>query len=234
MAEFIGDLICTTREFIAQGFRSLPVLLGSTALVLGLAQGNFNYLFFFVGMFLLTPLFVILLNGGLELGFSFLPQAFEPLWLVKNAGAPQCSIFASGSSAGGPMNGVPSFWMSMIAFFIVYLFTNAKALYDKSASSKAPAAAVSARKSQAILSMVVLVALGVLVTLLRFATTCETGLGVLVSWVLGGVVANYWYTFMKACGLGRFDDLYGIANRILPLQSLEESDPTVCIPTSTS
>lgn len=232
MADVIGNLICTAREFIAQGFRSLPVLLGSTALVLGLAQGNFNYLFFFIGMFLLVPLLVILLNGGLELGFSFLPGAFQAFWLVQNAGAPQCAIFASADGSSTPMNGVPSFWMSMMAFFVVYLFSNAYALYTKTASSKAPEISVSARKSQAMLSMVILVAVGLLVTLLRYATSCETALGVLVSWVVGGVLANYWYEFMKSCGLGRFDDLYGIANRILPLQSLEQADPTVCVPSS--
>jgi len=233
MAELIGSIICTTRELLSQGFRSLPVLLGSTTLVLGLAQGNFNYLFFFVGMFLLVPIFVIILNGGLELAFIYLPDTFQEFWSVKNAGSAQCSIFISGPNGlNEPMNSVPSFWMTMMAFFILYLYANAQSLYDISESSKAPASAVTARKSQAVLSMLILVVLGILFTILRYGTSCETAIGVLVSWLLAWGLSTWWYKFMKGCGLGRLDDLYGIANRILPLQSYEQSDPTVCVPTS--
>ena len=51
----ISPFVCSTRNLLAQGFRSLPVILGSAVLVLGLAQGNFNLLFFFVGMCILAP-----------------------------------------------------------------------------------------------------------------------------------------------------------------------------------
>jgi hypothetical protein len=41
---------------------------------------------------------------------------------------------------------------------------------------------------------------------------------------------HYWYKFMRRCGLGRLDDIFGINNRILPMQSYETKEPTVCLP----
>ena len=78
--------------------------------------------------------------------------------------------------------------------------------------------------------MLIVVAVGVLTTITRYASTCESMLGILVSWIVGGGLGYMWYEFMRSCGLGRLDDLFGISNRILPLQSYEEADPTVCVP----
>ena len=118
----------------------------------------------------------------------------------------------------------------MMAFFFTYLFSNALMLYKTQETSKAPKSAVEARKSQAVSSMVLLVVIGIIAILMRYPTGCETGLGVILSCILGSSLANGWYKFMRNCGLGRLDDLFGISNRILPMQSYETSDPTVCLP----
>ncbi|NBW85173.1 MAG: hypothetical protein EBR50_07700, partial [Proteobacteria bacterium] len=76
-----------------------------------LAQGNFNLLFFFVGMFILTPVAVILANALFEFIFvNVLPDSLQSLWLVANAGAPQCAIFTTAETANYALNGVPSLW----------------------------------------------------------------------------------------------------------------------------
>jgi hypothetical protein len=235
MASLIGDIICSSRNFLAQGFRSLPVILAGTTLILGATQANFNFIFFFVGLFILAPTAALLTNGLTEFAFANIPfinQIPQNLWLVPGAGGAQCSLLSMPLSGepSTPMNAVPTYWMTIMAFFFTYLFQNALNLYEYQADSKAPATAVSARKSQAAMSMFIVVALAILTTILRYATTCETGLGLVFAWGLGIGIGSAWYSFMRACGLGRLDDLFGINNRILPLQSYEESDPTVCVP----
>lgn len=236
----VGDFICTSRNFLSQGFRSLPVLLGGSLLFLGLVQGNFNLLFFFTGMFILVPMAAILANGLWEFVFTNVPSWLQippEFWQISGANAEACTLFTVGASLTDKavtMNTVPTFWMSMMAFFFTYLFSNALKLYNLQEQSKAPKHAVNARKSQAVISMMIVVGVAIVTTLLRYATTCETFLGILVSWGVGGALGYSWYEFMRNCGLGRLDDLFGISNRILPLQSYEEEQPTVCVPTATS
>lgn len=235
MASVIGDFVCGTRNFLAQGFRSLPVILASAVLILGLTQANFNLLFFFVGMFILSPLTALITNALCEFLFAKGPVWLQPLWAVPNGAAMACQIFTIGPSQplGTPVNVVPSYWLTMMAFFFAYLILNAWNLYTLQANSKAPEAAVNARKSQAIMSIAIIGVLAVATFLLRYMSTgCETGFGVGLSAILGGGIAWGWYTFMRNCGLGRLDDLFGISSRILPMQSYEDVAPTVCVPTS--
>lgn len=230
MAEFIGETIVGIRELLTQGFRSLPVILGNAVLVLGLAQGNFNLLFFFVGMFILTPVAVILANALFEFIFvNVLPDSLQSLWLVANAGAPQCAIFTTAETANYALNGVPSLWMSMMAFFFWYLGMNAYDLYNKAENSKAPKAATDARKTQAITSMVIVGLTALVFTLLRYGSSCETAIGILFSGALGYGLAKGWFEFMRNCGMGRLDDIFGISNRILPLQSYEVGPQVTCM-----
>ena len=236
MENWIGDTICAARNFLDQGFRSLPTILGGATLILGLTQGNLNFLFFFVGLFIVAPLAALVVNGLTEFVFAnFLTFIPQELWLVRGGTSEQCSMFTvfPSSIPASAMNAVPSYWMTIMAFFFFYLFANAVNLYTKQSSSKAPKEAVDARKSQAIIGMIMLGITGVVFTILRYAKTgCETGLGVLVSILVGGSLGYGWYEFMRSCGLGRLDDLFGISNRILPLQSQEDNTPVTCVPSS--
>jgi hypothetical protein len=234
MASLLGDFVCGTRNLLSQGFRSLPAILSGASLLLGTTQGNINFIFFFIGMTLLAPILAFLVNGLLELVFANVPALRFPdnQWLVDAATAEQCAVFAIGSAGKPvqPINVVPTYWMTMMAFFFTYLFINAYKLYGKQETSKASPSAILARKSQTLISMIVLCLVAILVLILRFATSCETAVGIFVAWLLGGYAAYLWYSFMRACGLGRLDDLYGISNRLLPEQSYEEQLPTVCLP----
>jgi len=235
MSSALGSFICATRNILSQGFRSLPVILGGSALILGTTQGNFNFLFFFVGMFVLAPTGALFINTLWELVFGFTPWWLtvpKPFWLLEVGDTDACALYTVGITQGAAkfVNVVPTYWSTMIAFFFYYLFINARSLYNKQASSKASPSLVAARKSQTFISMIFLVGVAIVVTILRYGTSCETGLGLLIAWILGSSLAHGWYAFMKSCGLGRLDDLFGISNRILPLQSYEEADPTVCVP----
>ena len=234
MASVIGDFVCSTRNFISQGFRSLPVIIGGASLTLGMTQANFNFLFFFVGMMILMPLTVSITNGLWELLFANTPVWLtvpKDLWQLPEGSAEACSLFLNNSS-GIPqtINVVPSYWMGMIAFFLCYLFQNAYNLYVKQPVESANVQAVMARKSQSLISMIVIGIVAIVFTTIRYGTSCETGLGIFLSWLLAWYISKSWYKFMRICGVGRLDDLFGINNRILPLQSYEENTPTVCVP----
>ena len=239
MGSFLGDLACNIRSMTSQGFRSLPVLLAGSILVLGLAQGNFNLLFFFTGMFVLTPLATVILNMIVEFIFGIWPftNISKLFWQSDHANAEQCTLFATperGKEFNPPTGGtvVPSYWTTIMAFFFSYLYFNANNLYDKPIDPNAPKKAVIARQSQSMISMIVLIITGILFTFFRYSTSCDTALGIFVSWILGYYLASGWYKFMKSCGLGRLDDLFGISNQLLPHQSYEDEDPKVCVPMS--
>jgi hypothetical protein len=234
MASVISQFVCGARNTISQGFRGLPVILGSTILVLGMIQGNINLLFFFVGLCILAPTSALIINILWELVFNNTPWWLsipEVLWKLDAATSETCSIYPTMENVSAKaFNVVPSYWITMMAFFFTYLFSNALMLYNAQQHSKAPKSAVEARKSQAVSSMILVCLMGVVSLIVRYATGCETGLGLLLSCLLGSSLAYGWYTFMRNCGLGRLDDLFGISNRILPMQSYETSDPTVCLP----
>ena len=184
---------------------------------------------------MLTPLATFLVNLLWELLFSNTPSwlTIPPLlWKVNTATAEACNLFTSTTSKfPETINVVPSYWLSIMSFFFTYLILNAQNLYNKQSSRKASKAAVDARKNQTLISMIILSITALLFTLVRYSTACETGLGVIVSWLLGGGLAYGWYAFMRKCGLGRLDDIFGISNRLLPMQSYEEPSPTMCVPT---
>lgn len=268
MTSIISQIICGTRNLMSQGFRSLPVLLTSTIFVLGMAQGNINLLFFFIGLAVLSPAGCLSANLLWEFIFSnsesmliksifsvvmliigilrrhdglltisiclaFLPwlPISPDMWKLAGGNAEQCNLFAVGSTPD-TINVVPTYWLTIMAFFFTYLISNANNLYNKQTNSIAPKAATEARKFQTMTSMVLLIAAAIIFTILRFATACETPLGIIIGWIVGAGLGYGWYKFMRNCGLGRLDDIFGISNRLLPYQSYQEPTPTVCVPST--
>lgn len=237
MNNILGDLVCSVRSTVSQGFRSLPVLLAGSILVLGLAQGNINLMFFFVGMFILTPFATVLFNLINDYLFKIWPFTMidSLFWKSPNANAEQCTLFATpekDKEFGMPIAGcvVPSYWMTIMAFFFSYLYANASELYNKPVQKHSPEQLVTARQSQAMISMLIITVTAILFTLFRYATSCETALGIFVSWLVGFLLATGWYAFMRSCGLGRLDDIFGINNQLLPHQSYEDEAPKICVP----
>lgn len=231
MASIISQFVCGTKNLLSQGFRSLPVILTSTILVLGMAQGNINLLFFFVGLAILSPTACLIVNLLWELIFKNVTSLPANYWQVPSGSVEQCNIFAVGTTSE-IVNAVPSYWLTIMAFFFTYLIYNASDLYNKPENVAAPKPATEARKFQTLTSMILLIVSGIVFTILRYATNCETGIGVLVSWLIGGLLAGGWYTYMRSCGIGRLDDIFGISNRLLPYQSYQEPVPTMCVPST--
>ncbi len=222
MDKIIKSIVYSSREFFVQGFRNLPVVLLSTLLFIGTVQANFNYLFLLTGMFIIVPTVVF----GLNILTEFIFPATSTFW--KRSSPALCNILLK-DSLSDPANVVPTFWTPIITFFFTYVFLNAYRLYNFSVGDKAlkNEAGEEARKTQAILSMILVVMFGSLFLYLRTTTYCESALGWIVGIAVGGSLAYGWHEFVKACGMGRLDDIFGVTSRILP-QLVNDQSQTVC------
>jgi hypothetical protein len=219
MSSSVGSFVCEIRNFIDQGFRSLPTILANCVLLLGLLQGNLTYIFFFTGLFAIT-LFTAGLN---ETSFWFLSKFFpnfssSDLLIAPTGGAEQCLMFPVFPSAGlgGKMFVVASYWITIVTFFFTYLITNAAYIYTQEPQKDAPNEAIRRRKFQTGSSMFILAVFYILFMILRYATSgCETPVGTFVGILLGGATGYAWYEVLRTCGLGQFDDIFGIQTQML-------------------
>ena len=211
------DLVCSIRNFLAQGFRSLPTILGGAILVLGLTQANYNYIFFFIGMFLFAPTAALITNVVLELLGAYFTSIHD-IFTVFGGSADQCSLFPILSSKNLSINSffAPSYWMATIAFFFGYIIANAVFLLKDFNKNDISDKAASLIKTQTITSIVIITIIAILTFIARFVLTgCETG----ASMFLGSLFALLgwlWYDTINRCNFAQFSDLFGIVNRTLP------------------
>jgi 4-hydroxybenzoate polyprenyltransferase len=226
MSVAIGDFICGIQQTVAEGFRSLPAILGAMLLILSATEANYNVLFFFFGFWIFTPLITLLLNGLLELFFSW-AKFDQVFWAPEFSGSATCSIFTTKlGEISNPISTVPSFWLSMMIFFFTYLFMNALQLYERDPAQGSNDVQVKARKFKAATSMAILILVTIMIIWLRYSlTACETALGVGVSAICGIGAGYTWFTFMSRCGLGRLEDVFGVAASIVPVRM----DPIACV-----
>jgi hypothetical protein len=230
MASSIGNFVCEIRNFLDQGFRGLPTILASCIFLLGLLQGNLTYIFFFVGLFIVAPLSVLGFNGLFSWLYTLLKGGEQSsMFYSPTGGAEQCLMFPVFPSAtlGGSMFVVPSYWVTIISFFFIYLFINAVSVYLEKSQEGASDEAVRRRKFQTGSSMFVILAFYIIFMILRYSSSgCETPLGMITGFIVGGTLSYGWYEAMKACGLGIFDDIFGIKTQMLVMES-QKIDPTV-------
>jgi len=227
-----SENIMKARESIFQVFRSLPLALSITILLLGSFQGNMNLLIFFVGMGVLIPLLATVLNILFEFIFKYAGEHFslpDNVWLIPEGTT--CTLFDVLSEKSEPLNGVPTVWTPMTVFFFTYLFLNAYDIYNRPVPKGVDESAVNARKTRCGMSMFTIVIVFVLVMIGRYSLMhCENALGLGIGSLLGLFTAWMWYSFVRSCGLGRFDDIFGISNRMLSPEVAGTVPTKVCVP----
>ena len=226
MDKVIKNIVYSSREFLVQGFRNMPIILLATLLFIGTVQANFNYLFLATGMFLIVPTAVLLLNMFLEFVLPMITDN-SALWMKYSPST--CNVLSSKAIPNILMNVTPSYWTTIITFFFTYMFLNAYRLYNFSLGDQSlkNSTGEDARKTQSIMAMVLIVMVGLLFLLLRITTGCETLLGYIIGLLVGGSLAYGWHEFLKVCGLGRLDDMFGITSRILP-KLVNDQSQVVC------
>jgi hypothetical protein len=226
--------ILTARETIFHFFRSLPICLFITIGLFGAVQGNANYILFATGLGLGAPAAAVCLNMLFEFIFTkidgWTENTTHSYWLIPNGAS--CTLFeVLSKNPLSPMNGVPTVWTVMIAFFFTYIFTNALTIYNYDVPSKADPTLVAARKTRCVMSMIFIVAFFIIVLIGRLSIMhCETALGLIIGLLTGGTLGYYWYIFASSCGLGQFDDIFGISNRLLSSVAAGNSAPQICVP----
>lgn len=229
MSSMIGNMIFGIREFVFQTFRGLPVILLGSMLAFSVFQSNFNLMLVWVGSFLLVPVVVFLLNQLVATTLSNpLNASTNTFWKILQNDT--CRMFgpANGTS---PMLVFPSYWTSIISFVFFYLFMNAYDIYSMPDQPKSPQESNDRRKTQTMMSMILLIVSAVIIFVFRYALTgCETLPGMIMGVLTGSLLGYGWNSFLSACGVGRMDDVFGIKNRILPMQVHSEDAPNMCVP----
>jgi len=229
--------ILTARETIFHFFRSLPIMVFGTFLLLGTFQGNLNFILFAVGLGLFAPTTAVIVNILTEFLFKSMDDTFgidHSYWLIKN-GASATLFETMSKDPLSPINSVPTVWMVMTTFIYSYLFLNAYDIYNRAAPKWADPVSLNGRKTRSGMSMFIISVLFVITIIGRFAIThAETILGLIVGSGLGITTGYIWYTFLRNCGMGQFDDIFGITNRLLSREASGNSAPKVCVPTPNS
>jgi hypothetical protein len=191
------------KDYILALFNSFPIYIALTSIVFFIGSANIAYMFMAISLILIVPAVVALLRVAVgAIGF--------PDWFVK--------IPATAQN--------PSYWLTSTVFIISYLFMNAYDLYNKEAPEKAPTHKVAARKSQAVIAMISILAIGLLLVGVRIYGAQESIAGVLVGVGAGIGVSYAIYNFMTSCGGLRIADLFGIAGRL----EYKNNDGTICYP----
>jgi hypothetical protein len=230
-----SKIIVGIRETLYHIFRGLPLTLVTAITLLGAFQGNINWIIFAVGLGILAPLGVLAVNTGLEFLIPLLGRFIDTTSITDLVYMPQASvctlmdILPTGNAK--PAIVVPTYWTTLTVFFFAYLILNANDLYTRKTPKSADKVGVNARKSRMLMSIAMLSIFGALSLIVRFAVThCENALGMLTGISLGGGLAYGWYTFVRNCGIGHFDDIFGVSARLLSKEAAGLVSPKVCVP----
>jgi hypothetical protein len=231
------------RYFLLQGLETLPLTIGGTLLLIGHFIGSYAMLFFLTGYLGLIPAFTFLVN----LLSDFFADSNKH---IPGGGKDTKVCNVIGINKTDRTDNIVSYWMTMTAFFLGYIFTNAFSLYSMPAaqtpdpenpeSGNQIDAGVALRSSQTITAMVLIVALGALVLYMRILyNQCDFSLDgspyvLILSFIAvalstwGGVL---WYQMLASVGDGRLADIFGIANRMMTPSALVNA-PYACLPTA--
>lgn len=161
---------------------------------------------------------------------AFFAGGDDSLWSVPNGAS--CTLFEAVSETPfESKNSVPTTWTVMTTFFFVYLICNAFDIYNRPVPKSADPISVNARKTRCGVSIFILILILIFVLAGRYTVTnCETPIGILFGTALGIYTGYLWYTFLRSCGMGQFDDIFGISNRLLSREAAGDSAPKVCVP----
>ena len=231
--ESLKDIVSDIRVFLYGGILTLPLTIAGTLSILGLFTANYAVLFFLLGFLILTPLAASILNfAG---GALFTGKAFNPF---KAKTGDVCKLVIPYSTLHAPAV-VSSSYVSMISFFIGYIFTNALQLYQRQTedpeitvtSTSAPDLDIKIgnRKAQAIVAMISIAVFALIVLGFRYYSGCESTTGIILTSFLFVFFGHGWYQALSKVGQDRLSDLFGIANRLLPPSAINNA-PIACVP----
>ena len=251
----LKDVIYDIKEFIVAGFSRLPLCIASVSIILGLFTANYALLFFLAGFLILAPLSATLIN----LLASWISKTNNStLFTLKLQDSCQVSFPSKtlNNAQVPPSTYVISEWLAMIMFFLGYIGTNAYELYTEppisnekpknDAEQKQYSQKMYNRKSQALLSIVILILLSLGILYYRLTSNCEplstiflestpfSGQLIIGSVSISAIIifllmGTGWYKILSSTLEGRLSDLFGIVNRMMPPSAFRQG-PVACVP----
>lgn len=232
-----NNLFSDIRTFLYGGLNTLPLTLAGTFLLVGLMTANYAFLFFLVGFLVLVPISQAIINNLFNLLFEYLNISSS---LYKISDHDLCNLvlpfqlFDSLSKPKGDLKTnisvVPGLYTSMIIFFFSYLMTNAISIYRRESSDISDISKVSHRKNQMLTSAVIIGIFAALYIGIRYSYTgCDTILGLFISLIIYVPFGIFWYNTLASAGKDKLSDLFGIANRLLNVNSTA-NQPIGCVP----
>jgi len=223
------------RYFLLTGLETLPLTLGGTLLLIGLFSANYPMIFFLVGYLVVVPLITLILNViGSGLGIA------TP-YTLGGKDDDVCNVITRyGASDRVKNDMLVSNWMTMVSFFVGYVFMNGYSLYnyelpkqpslnDKNSQAHL-AEQLGRRKAYTMTSMILTIVLFIGIILYRWYYTCDGIASILFGIAFAGL-GSLWYIWLANVADDRFSDLFGIANRLLQASALVNM-PYACLPTT--
>lgn len=229
----IGDV----KAFFIGGFLNMPLALVGTLLIVSLMTANYSMLFMAIGVLIGVPALWYILNILSEFAGSTFgaPGLFA---INKSDISTLIAPYPVKATNDGLVFTTAGMWAGMMMFILGYLLNNAVDLYKY--ESKYPVIAsestkklleegTSNRKSQAVISIAIIVIFIVTIVVYRLANKLDPILSGLIGMIIFGTAGASWYSTLSANTEGRLSDVFGIANRILKPMAMQD-EPLACLP----
>lgn len=229
-------LVSDLKVFLLGGYQSFPITMAGTLIILGFMTANYAMLFFLVGLVIGVPIGTWLFNLGLGALFTFFGLS-DNSWVFPRASS-VCDIIGSAADASSTEKGpFASYWITMTMFFFGYLIGNALTLYslapvypsaDPDVKAKVDQQ-VMMRQSQTVIGLITIALFVIVFFVMRVSSKCDAIVPAFFATGLFGAFGYGWYKALAATGKNTLSDLFGIANRLMSPDSLQ-NEPIGCIP----
>lgn len=190
---------------------SLPLILLTFSLFVGVALGNPGFLLFFVGQLLVLSLTWLLQKLPFLKGISKSPA--DILQLV-----PSAPVTGNATTA-------PTYWMTFISFFLAYVATNAGFVYTMDSEKKSSIEYENRRGKATMIMITSFVMFFAFAVLRLFYQDLETPLGLILAVAIGIPAGAGWYYLSNTAGI-RHADVFGIVTQIIPKDA--SAGPRTC------
>ena len=206
-------------EVLSGVLRYFPNTMTITLFVAGIMLGKISWLLVALGGLVLSVI-IIVLQGLLQRGVAMFGQI--PGAAVLEA----CSLLPI---ATGQYSPVPSMWVSLTVYYIIYILMNAINIYSTTPNKMSKEAIpVQQRKGLGVISILASLILLIFLLIPRWRTTCETKAGLIMGVLLGtGAAVGYWYV-LEACGADLYPDVHGVMLGLRP--DFLKTHPVACTP----
>ena len=221
------DRMNSITELLSGIMRFLPNTLTAALLILGISLGKIAWVLIAVCAIALTIL---------VLALQYVLSKFSTFGIEESTAILYtCSILPikNGSEAANIFSTIPSVWMTLAAFYMTYILTNAAHIYTtKPTKLASEAIAVQQRKGIGLISILATSVLFLFFIVPRFMSQCEGRykVGAFIGVALGSIFGWASWKFLHACNSNLYPDIHGVMIGLKPGDL--HTTPRACTPPS--